>query len=71
MIPKDELKDHNCIRELRSMILSQQVKIAEFKTDITDQNITINELKRELQMFSQGSRWHVWAKYIVWMMHCM
>lgn len=56
VIPKDELKDHNCIRELRSMILSQQVKITEFKADITDQNITINELKRELQLFKDFMR---------------
>lgn len=38
------------------MILSQQVKITEFKADITDQNITINELKRELQLFKDFMR---------------
>lgn len=56
VIPKDELKDHNCVRELRTMIHTQQQKLLEFKTDIDDQNITINELKRELQLFKDFMR---------------
>lgn len=51
VIPKDEFKDHNCARELRSLIHTQQQKLGELKTEICDQTITINELKRELQLF--------------------
>lgn len=39
IIPKDEFKDHNCIRELRAVIHSQQQ--------------VINELKREVQLFKE------------------
>lgn len=56
VIPKDELKDHNCLRELRSMIHQQQLKMGELKTEIADQNLAINELKRELQLFKDFMR---------------
>lgn len=56
VIPKDEFKDHNCVRELRSLIHQQQQKLGELKTEIGDQNITINELKRELQLFKDFMR---------------
>lgn len=56
VIPKDELKDHNCLRELRSMIHQQQMKMGELKTEIGDQNLVINELKRELQLFKDFMR---------------
>lgn len=38
------------------MILTQQQKMIEFKTEIADQNLTINELKRELQLFKDFMR---------------
>ncbi|XP_075160616.1 liprin-beta-1-like [Haematobia irritans] len=38
------------------MILTQQQKMVEFKTKIADQNLTINELKRELQLFKDFMR---------------
>lgn len=44
------------MRELRTLIHTQQQKLAEFKTDITDQNLIINELKRELQLFKDFMR---------------
>jgi E3 ubiquitin-protein ligase NRDP1 len=56
IIPADELKDHNCVRELRSLCHSQQQKLAELKTEITDQNLTINELKRELNLIKDFMR---------------
>uniref|UniRef100_A0A1B0GNP9 E3 ubiquitin-protein ligase NRDP1 n=1 Tax=Phlebotomus papatasi TaxID=29031 RepID=A0A1B0GNP9_PHLPP len=56
VIPKDEYKDHNCVRELRSLIHTQQQKLGELKVEIGDQNLTINELKRELQLFKDFMR---------------
>lgn len=50
------LQDHNCVRELRSLIHQQQQKLGELKTEMSDQNITINELKRELQLFKDFMR---------------
>lgn len=56
IIPKDELKDHNCIRELRAVIHSQQQKLVDMKNEISDQNLLINELKREFQLFKELMR---------------
>lgn len=56
IIPKDEYKDHNCVRELRTLCHSQAQKLAELKTEITDQNLTINELKRELNLIKDFMR---------------
>ena len=50
VIPKDELKDHNCVRELRALIHSQQQKMADFKQEMEEQRFQINEQKRELQL---------------------
>lgn len=50
IIPKDELKDHNCVKELRALIETQQQKLNEFQQDLTEQRFTINEQKRELQL---------------------
>jgi E3 ubiquitin-protein ligase NRDP1 len=56
VIPKDELKDHNCVRELRTLFQNQQQKLNEFKNEINDQNLTINALKRELNLFKDFMR---------------
>lgn len=56
VIPKDELKDHNCARELRALIQSQHQKIGQMKVEISDQGLVINELKRELQLFKEFIR---------------
>lgn len=55
-MPKDELKDHNCSRELRGLIQSQQQKIGQMKSELSDQHLAINELKRELQLFKEFVR---------------
>ena len=49
-------KDHNCVRELRQMCHTQQQKLNEMKTEVTDQNLTINELKRELNLIKDFMR---------------
>lgn len=56
VIPKDEFIDHNCVRELRTLIHTQQQKLDDLKIEISDQNLTINELKRELQLFKDFMR---------------
>ncbi|KAK9871514.1 hypothetical protein WA026_012885 [Henosepilachna vigintioctopunctata] len=50
IIPKDELKDHNCVKELRSLILTQQQKLNDFQKELTEQRFVINEQKREMQL---------------------
>lgn len=56
VVPKDELKDHNCSRELRGLIQGQQQKIGQMKSELSDQHLAINELKRELQLFKEFVR---------------
>lgn len=56
IIPKDEFKDHNCIRELRTVIHSQQQKIVDMKNEISDLSLMINELKRESQLIKELMR---------------
>uniref|UniRef100_A0A0A9W4D3 E3 ubiquitin-protein ligase NRDP1 n=1 Tax=Lygus hesperus TaxID=30085 RepID=A0A0A9W4D3_LYGHE len=56
VIPMDELQGHNCVRELRALIDSQQQKIQDFQQEIGDQRSQINELKRELYMMQNIMR---------------
>ncbi|KAK9499520.1 hypothetical protein O3M35_002543 [Rhynocoris fuscipes] len=56
IIPMDELKDHNCVRELRALIHSQQQKIQDFQQEIADQRFQINEQKRELYILKDFMR---------------
>lgn len=44
------------MRELRSLCHTHQQRITELKTEITDQNLTINELKRELNLIKDFMR---------------
>lgn len=56
VIPKDELKDHNCIKELRALIQSQQKKINEFQQELNEQRYIISEQRREMQLFNEFMR---------------
>lgn len=56
VIPKDELKDHNCVKELRALIHTQQQKLGEFQQELTEQRFTISEQKRELQLLKDFMR---------------
>lgn len=56
IIPKDELKDHNCVKELRALIQTQQQKLNDFQQDLTEQRFIINEQKRELQLLKEFMR---------------
>lgn len=50
VIPKDEVKDHNCVKELRALIHTQQQKMTDFQQEMIEQRFQINEQKRELHL---------------------
>ncbi|RZC38459.1 E3 ubiquitin-protein ligase NRDP1, partial [Asbolus verrucosus] len=56
VIPKDELKDHNCVKELRALIQTQQQKLNDFQQEINEQRFLINEQKREMQLLKEFMR---------------
>lgn len=56
VIPKDELKDHNCVRELRSLVNSQQQKMSDMQSEILEAKLQLNEQKREIQMLKELMR---------------
>ncbi len=55
-MPKDELKDHNCVKELRVLICEQQTRIADFEAEIKEHKFILNEQKRELQLLKEFMR---------------
>jgi hypothetical protein len=48
------MQDHNCVRELRSLVNSQQQKMNEMQTEILEAKLSLNEQKREIQMLKVG-----------------
>ncbi|XP_077301933.1 E3 ubiquitin-protein ligase NRDP1 elgi [Arctopsyche grandis] len=56
IIPKDELKEHNCIRELRSIIQSQQTNFNAYQQQISELKFIMNEYKRELTLLKDFMR---------------
>ncbi|XP_072380142.1 E3 ubiquitin-protein ligase NRDP1 [Diabrotica undecimpunctata] len=56
IIPKDELKDHNCVKELRALIHTQQQKLNEFQQEITEQRFLLAEQRREMQLLKDFMR---------------
>lgn len=53
IIPKDELKEHNCIRELHTVVQSQQQKLSECLQELSEQKLQLNEQRRELQLLKE------------------
>ncbi|CAG5130714.1 unnamed protein product [Candidula unifasciata] len=53
IVPKDEMKDHNCVRELRSTMSQMQQKFADLQTESLEQKIQLTEQKREIQMLKE------------------
>ena len=43
-------QDHNCVRELRTLVNTQQQKMGEMQTEILEAKLQLNEQKREIQM---------------------
>ncbi len=56
VIPKDEVKDHNCVRELRGVVQQQAVKINELQTELADAKRSITEHSREMRMLKEYIR---------------
>lgn len=56
IIPKDELKDHNCVRELRNLIQSQHQKLSDMRRDLGEQQFQINEQRREINLLKEFMR---------------
>lgn len=56
IIPKDELKDHNCVRELTSLIQVQHQKISDMKRELSEQQFQINEQRREINLLKDFMR---------------
>lgn len=56
IIPKDELKDHNCVKELRALIHTQQQKLSEFQQEMTEQRFLLVEQRREMQLLKDFMR---------------
>lgn len=44
------LQDHNCVKELRALIHSQQQKMGDFQKEITDYKFQLNQQKREIHL---------------------
>ena len=44
----DEMKEHNCVRELNNIIQSQKGKLTELQTQMDEQRQQLNEQKREI-----------------------
>lgn len=56
VIPKDEVKDHNCVRELRALVQSQQHKMGEFSQDLGEYKYQLDQYKMELQLLKDLMR---------------
>lgn len=53
VVPKDELKDHNCVKELRSMMSQMQTRFTDMQTESMELKIQLTEQKREIQMLKE------------------
>nr|SVE69843.1 EOG090X07HG [Eubosmina coregoni] len=56
VVPKDELKEHNCVRELRSVMQAQQSKLVEVQAEVAEGKFQLQEQKRELQLLKDFMR---------------
>lgn len=56
VIPKDELVQHNCVRELRALVTTQQNKLTEYQQELAEHRLIINEHKRELSLLRDFMR---------------
>lgn len=56
VIPKDEIKDHNCVKELRALMQKQQEKLSDFQQELAEQRFQLGEQKRELALLKEFMR---------------
>lgn len=50
VIPKDEIKDHNCVKELRALIQKYQEKLSDFQQQLSEQRFQLEQQKQELSL---------------------
>ncbi|KAK6629092.1 hypothetical protein RUM43_002909 [Polyplax serrata] len=56
VIPKDEIKDHNCIKELRALIHKHEEKFTEFQQQLGKQRYQLEQQKYELTLLKEFMR---------------
>uniref|UniRef100_A0A8C4Q868 E3 ubiquitin-protein ligase NRDP1 n=1 Tax=Eptatretus burgeri TaxID=7764 RepID=A0A8C4Q868_EPTBU len=56
IIPKDEVRSHNCVRDLRVMVLQQQQKIGDLEKLTAENKQQLTEQKREVQLLKEYMR---------------
>lgn len=56
MVPKDEMSEHNCIRELRNIVENQQQTIGDLQLELADHRLLLNEHKRDLILLKDCMR---------------
>jgi len=56
VVPKDELKEHNCVRELRALISGQSGRLGELQQELADSRGAVADLKREIQLLKELMR---------------
>lgn len=49
-VPKDEMEAHNCVRELRLLIRSQEQKLSDCQTEVNDCKYQLAEQRREISL---------------------
>ena len=54
VIPKDELKDHNCVREMRLLLQQQQNRISTMQQELGEQKVSNAELRRSLDVLREA-----------------
>ncbi|XP_059167222.1 E3 ubiquitin-protein ligase NRDP1-like [Physella acuta] len=56
VVPKDEIKEHNCVKELRNLIQQMQQKLTDIQTESMEQKILLRDQKREIQSLNEALR---------------
>lgn len=56
VIPKDDLKEHNCVKELRAYVQTQEKKMSELHDELIEHQITLSEVRRELSFVKDFMR---------------
>lgn len=56
IIPKDEMKNHNCVRELRNLIQTQHKQLSDMRRELGEHQLQLNEQKREIHLLKDFMR---------------
>ena len=49
-VPKDEMKEHNCVRDLRALVTTHEQKMGEMQKDLSDCKYQLAEQRREINL---------------------